>query len=97
MDLQIHLEYANKTESGAQNSKLMLSEMKITKFGGNQKEWSAFSSDFISLVHNRMDVPLATKFIYLKSLLYGDARSLVEHLLCTRIRAKLPCCLDAAE
>ena len=28
-----------------------------------------------------MDVPLATKFIYLKSLLYGDAISLVEHLL----------------
>ena len=79
MDMQIRLELANKNEK--QHSKITLPEMKIEKFGGKEKEWSAFSSDYKSLVHNREDVPLATKFIYLKSLLYGDARSLVEHLL----------------
>ena len=79
MDLQIRLEFANKSEN--QHLKITLPKMNITKFGGKEKEWSAFSSDFISLVHNRVDVALATKFIYIKSLLYGDARSLVEHLL----------------
>ena len=31
-------------------------------------------------MHNKIDVPLATTFIYLESLLYDDATSLVEHI-----------------
>ena len=63
--------------SGSQSVKLP--KLELPKFSGDVLEWSTFWEQFEASVDNS-DLPEVSKFVYLRSLLVGDARKCVEGL-----------------
>ena len=55
--------------------------LRIKKFGGEHQEWTTFATDFVNIVHNKQEVPTTIKLKHLRSLLQGETRAMVNHLL----------------
>ncbi|XP_055604089.1 uncharacterized protein LOC129752328 [Uranotaenia lowii] len=61
-----------------------LPQIKLQSFNGNIDEWLGFHDLFISLIHNKQDLPEVEKFHYLKGCLQGEPKSLIDPLQITR-------------
>ncbi|XP_055585373.1 uncharacterized protein LOC129738208 [Uranotaenia lowii] len=61
-----------------------LPQIKLQWFNGNIDEWLGFRDLFISLIHNKQDLPEVEKFHYLKGCLQGEPKSLIDPLQITR-------------
>ena len=68
--------------SSGSHSVARLPKLELPHFGGNPLEWTAFWDQFSAMVDD-MDMPDITKFVYLRSLLDGEAKATVEGLTLT--------------
>ncbi|RVE40748.1 hypothetical protein evm_014603 [Chilo suppressalis] len=54
--------------------------IELGQFNGNPRDWVSFYDLFLSLVHNRSNLPATEKHYYLRSCLKGEPLTLVKHL-----------------
>ncbi|CAG9790330.1 unnamed protein product [Diatraea saccharalis] len=54
--------------------------IELGQFSGNPRDWVSFYDLFLSLVHDRPNLPETEKHYYLRSCLKGEALTLVKHL-----------------
>ncbi|XP_043236487.1 uncharacterized protein LOC122388955 isoform X3 [Amphibalanus amphitrite] len=72
----------------SQNVKLPT--LQLPKFGGQVLEWEPFWDQFVASV-DISDLPEVSKLVYLKSLLYGDARQAIDGLAVVSENYKVAC------
>lgn len=59
-----------------------LPPLELPTFSGEYTEWASFADRFVSAVHKRK-IPEASKLVYLKSVLRGDAVALISEMATT--------------
>ena len=60
-----------------------LPKLTLPEFGGEVQEWLPFWEQFSAVVHEKEDLPVVTKFSYLRSLLTGEAKKAIAGLSLT--------------
>ena len=71
--------HGETTSIASQNQSVRLPKLELSKFGGDALEWSTFREQYEAAVDNS-DLQEVPKFVYLRSLLVGEARKCVESL-----------------
>ena len=70
----------NTVGSASSNMRVKLPKISLKSFSGRRTDWISFWETFASLIHNNPDLSCIDKFAYLKSVLKGEALSVVEGL-----------------
>ena len=87
-------------DKGASKSKVVpgsakLPKLELPKFGGDVLEWLNFWDQFSAVVDTKSDLPAVSKFTYLQSLLYGEAKTVICGLSTTEKNYPIACKLLA--
>ena len=67
-----------------------LPRIELPKFGGEVVEWTDFWDQFSATV-DQSDLPDVSKLVYLRSLLYGEAKQAIEGLSVTSVNYSVAC------
>ena len=82
--------HGETTSIASQNQSVRLPKLELPKFGGDVLEWSTFWEQYEAAVDNS-DLPEVSKFVYLRSLLVGEARKCVEGLAVVKENYDIAC------
>lgn len=61
-------------------SSIRLPKIELPSFDGNYLEWTKFKDLFTSMVHNNTEIGKAQKLHYLKSVIKGDAATILHSI-----------------
>ena len=68
-----------------------LPKLKLKNFSGDQRDWSPWWEQFKVMVDDKLNIPAVTKFAYLRSLLQGSAKAVIEGLSLTAANYEAAC------
>ena len=68
-----------------------LPKLSLPKFSGEVQDWLPFWEQFEAIIDNREDLPVVTKFSYLRETLVGDAKRAIAGLSLTGVNYKTAC------
>lgn len=70
---------ANKS-SNTLSAQIRLPRIKLPTFNGSYEQWFPFYDTFVSLIHDNVELTGIQKFLYLRSSVQGEAKSILQSL-----------------
>ena len=75
----------------SQVAEAKLPKLSLPKFGGEIQEWMPFWEQFDAVIDKRDDLPIVTKFSYLRDTLFGEAKRAIAGLSLTGANYQAAC------
>ena len=76
--------------SGSGSTEAKLPKLELPSFGGEVTQWTSFWEQFQAVIHDS-ELPVVTKFTYLRSLLHGEAKATITGLSLTAAHYQTAC------